>query len=168
MSKSNIILTYLDEPENEPVVVTEDLLEEGCVLNCPAEIEVSREKPAMVVECWFDAKHPCGRAETKNNPNYDPYMKQMNLMCTFIELRAMMIKNKKQLKISLNKPVDYERMPWVWLCSTKVISAFDHFYDASFQIKGKSVEEEVDGMWVKRSWGMPVFDETVRDSISLD
>ena len=47
MSKSNIILTDLDDPENEPVVVTEALLEEGCVLNCPPEIEVSREKPAM-------------------------------------------------------------------------------------------------------------------------
>ena len=66
-------------------------------LNCPPEIEVSREKPAMVVECWFDAKHPCGRAATKRNPNYDPFMKQMSLMSTFIDLRAMMIKNRKQL-----------------------------------------------------------------------
>ena len=135
MSKSNIILTDLDDPENEPVVVTEALLEEGCVLNCPPEIEVSREKPAMVVECWFDAKHPCGRAETELNPNYDPFMKQMSLMSTFIDLRAMMIKNRKQLKIALNKPVDYDRMPWVWLCSTKVKRKAD--FDVDFYFRSK-------------------------------
>ncbi|CAG5111706.1 Oidioi.mRNA.OKI2018_I69.chr2.g5984.t1.cds [Oikopleura dioica] len=153
-SKSSLILTDLDDPKNSPVVVTHKLLESGRLMNCHRDVEVSKDKPAMIVECWFDEKHPTGRPD-----NYDPYMKQMKEVSTLYDLKERItttFNSKKKFKIFLEKPVDYHRMPWVWLCSAK--------------IKGKSIGEEIEGQWIKRTYGFPVSpcDDEYGDSMSLD
>lgn len=88
----------------------------------------------MVVECWFDEKHPTGQAD-----NYDPLMKQMKEVSTLYDLKDRIkssFNNKKKMKILLEKPVDYHRMPWVWLCSAKV-----RLYSILLVFKGRCLDQ---------------------------
>ena len=113
-------------------------------MNCHRDIEVSKDKPAMIVECWFDEKHPTGRPD-----NYDPYMKQMKEVSTLYDLKERItttFNSKKKLKIFLEKPVDYHRMPWVWLCSAKVCRySFFFFYRPLFRSKENQSGKKLKG-----------------------
>ena len=105
----------MDDPSNPPVVITEQRLKDKNILECPDDLQVSMAMPAMVIECWFDMAHPTG-----GEKNYDPIMKQLLIMSTLHEIRLEVNQMRKPLKISLEKPCEYERMPWVWICAAKV------------------------------------------------